>query len=180
MPSCTLHELHEPQSPTPTITRSQVLASSSMASGEAGFEADGLRWRTMSVNPYWALRIAATESNILPALNLLLWSSPTRFPRRLGKRGAIDDSATVASLTGLMRTNFGKLSVGMFYSPLRERHAMGQVTAVDDTFGPQLGITALIAPSPPPAATISKSSGPSTTETYVCSSPGSTSPDKPP
>src|SRR5262245_11682905 len=134
----------------------------------------------MSVNPYWALRMAATVSNILPAFDLLLSSSPTRFPRRLGKRGAIVDSATVASLTRLMRTSFGRLSVGMFYSLLRERHAMGQVTEVDDTFGPQLGITALMAPSSPPAATIIISSGRSTTATYRCSSPGSTSLGKPP
>src|SRR5919108_5565452 len=106
MPSCTLHELHEPQSPTPTTTRSQVSASSLIASGAAGFEADGLRWRTISVNPYWALRMAATVSNILPALDLLLSSSPTRFPRRLGSRGARDDSATAASFTGLIKTNF--------------------------------------------------------------------------
>ena len=47
-----------------------------------------------------------------------------------------------------------------FLSPYE---ATGQVTAVDDTFGPQLGITALIAPSSPPAAMIMISSGRSTT-----------------
>src|SRR5262249_45555906 len=41
--------------------------------------------------------------------------------------------------------------------------ATGQVTAVEATFGPQLGITALIAPSCPPAVTIKMSSGRSTT-----------------
>src|SRR5262245_44971803 len=113
MPSCTLHELQEPQSPTPTTTRSQVLASLLITSGAAGFEAEGLRWRTMSAKPYWALRMAATASNIWFALDLLLSSRPRRLPRRLDKRGANDDSATVASFTGLIRINFGRLSTGM-------------------------------------------------------------------
>src|SRR6266545_5663348 len=113
MPSCTLHELQEPQSPTPTITRSQVVASSLSASGAAGFEADGLRWRTMLAKLYRALRMAATVSNILSAFDLLLSSNPTRFPRRLDSRGAKADSATVASFTGLISTSFGTPAVGI-------------------------------------------------------------------
>src|SRR5262245_32735375 len=113
MPSCTLHELHEPQSPTPTITRSQVVANSLMASGVAGREADGLRWRTMLVKPYRVFRMAATCSNILSAFDLLLSSNPTRFLRRFDSRGARADSATVASFTGLISTSFGTLSVGI-------------------------------------------------------------------
>src|SRR5262247_1877636 len=101
MPSCTLHELHEPQSPTPTITTSQVVASSLIASGAAGFEAEGLRWRTILAKLYRVLRMAAIVSNMLAAFDLLLSSKPTRFPRRLDSRGARADSATVASFTGL-------------------------------------------------------------------------------
>src|ERR671922_1562036 len=125
MPSCTLHELHDPQSPTPTTTRSQLLASSVTASGLAGFEADGLRWRTMLLKPYRASRMAATVSNILPAFALLLSSNPTRFPRRLDSLGARADSATVASFTGLIRTSFGTLSVGISSPPLRVTRTPG-------------------------------------------------------
>src|SRR4029453_13750936 len=113
MPSCTLHELHEPQSPTPTTTRSQLVASSLIASGAAGFEADRLRWGMILLKPYRALRIAAPVSHILSAFDLLLSSNPTRFPRRLDSRGAKDDSATVASFTGLISTSFGTPSVGI-------------------------------------------------------------------
>src|SRR5918992_2951658 len=101
MPSCTLHELQEPQSPTPATTKSQVLARSLIISGSAGLEADGLRRRTTSVKPYCACKMAATASNMFPALDLLLSSSPTRLACSPDSRGASDDSATSASFCGL-------------------------------------------------------------------------------
>lgn len=45
-----LHDVHEPQSPEPVITKSQVWANASITSEVAGTEAEGLRrvmtWRT--------------------------------------------------------------------------------------------------------------------------------------
>src|ERR671923_745800 len=118
MPSCTLQELPEPQSPTPTSTRSHILASSSITSGAAGFEADGLRWRTIAVKPCCAWRMAAMASNRRPALDLLLSSNPTRLPSNAVRRGAKAESVGTGSLTGQTNTNFRTFSLDITCPPL--------------------------------------------------------------
>ena len=54
MPSCTLHELHDPQSPTPVMSTSTPFSISSMTSGLVGSEAECLLNIRTSFSPYFS------------------------------------------------------------------------------------------------------------------------------
>jgi hypothetical protein len=86
-PSAAAAALHEPQSPTPVTTTSEVAAISLMTLSGSG-TAKFVLVRLVTVTPYRSVSRRPTSSRKGLAFVLVLMSRPTRAPERLARRGA--------------------------------------------------------------------------------------------
>jgi len=100
IPSCTLHDEHEPQSPDAVITTSHCSTSSLNISSGQGRDAFPLFRLMVALNSYRSDSMSWTISNNSSALSLLLQSRPTTVPSRLFGLGDTTALAGMGSTVG--------------------------------------------------------------------------------
>src|SRR5262245_2509555 len=100
IPSSTLPDEQDPQSPTPATMASNPLRSSTMISSCAGTDALCFLNMRVSATPYSALRIAPILSSSRSELNFVLSIRPTRLPSSDAGRSTYAMPCVVTSAVG--------------------------------------------------------------------------------